>query len=149
MLPGVNANDRNVRTIDNVLVWSSDNLKSTVFLVLDNPSPSRTLNAGKLGVDSANKLVQTTVVMSNGFAKGRVSSWRLTTTLRLGSKVLPEERVVDVATTVESNGGSQVDLGSNVTVGLGLSKLLNSSVVTVDISLVVLKVVELIHKIEC
>lgn len=143
VLPSVNTDNGDMRTINNVLVRLSNNIKSTSLLVLNNPSPAGTLDASKLSIDVADEGVKGTVVLSDSLAERRVGGRRNTTTLGNGGKVLPEKRVVDMATTVESNGRGQLDLGSNVVLDLGLRELLNGSVVAIDVSLMVLGVVEL------
>ena len=144
MLPGINSDNGNVRTVDNVLVGLGNNLKSTSVLVLDNPGPAGALDTSKLGIDVANQVVEVAVVLRNGLAERRVSRGGLTTTLGLGGQVLPEETVVNVTTTVELDDIGELNLGLDITDGLGLLDLLNGGVVGVDISLVVLGVVDLV-----
>lgn len=146
MLPSINANNRDMGAIDNVLVRLSNDIESTSLLVLNNPGPAGALDTSKLAVDVANELVKRAIVLSNSLAELRVSSRGLTATLGRRGKVLPEERVVDVATAVESDSRGQVDLSSNIAGSLGLSELLNGSIVTIDVGLVVLGVVELKKK---
>ena len=67
---------------------------------------------------------------------------QLTTALTLRRHVLPEERMVDVATTVELDGTLQLNLLAKVTVLLGLGESLVRSVQVVDVGLMVLRVVK-------
>jgi hypothetical protein len=66
-----------------------------------------------------------------------------TTTFAIGGKVLPEKRVVHVATTMEVEerrlSGSRLD----VVLGLSLSQRVGGGIEAVDIGLVVLGVVQL------
>lgn len=57
-------------------------------------------------------------------------------------KILPEERVVDVSTTMEIDQWLKGDLCGDVFLGLGSLELLGSCVEAVDICLVVILVVE-------
>lgn len=66
-----------------------------------------------------------------------------TAALAIGGKVLPEERVVDVATAVEVQQGSLGSGGLGVPLGLGVAESLDSGVEAVDVCLVVLGVVKL------
>lgn len=110
-------------------------------VVLDEPGPSTSLDTSESGVHLVLELVEAAV----GVVDGRGESTRrgLTTASVLGSQVLPEERVVQVATTVEVDRGLEGNLGRNVALSLSLLELLNGSVVVVDVSLVVSLVVDL------
>jgi hypothetical protein len=66
-----------------------------------------------------------------------------TATLAVGSEVLPEERVVDVATAVEVEQRGLGSGGLQVALGLSIAKSLDGSVEAVDVCLVVLGVVKL------
>lgn len=68
----------------------------TSLSVLNEPCPSTALDAGKSGVELLLQSVQAAVVAVDGL--GKRSSRSLSTTLGLGSEVLPEESVVDVST---------------------------------------------------
>lgn len=113
----------------------------TGLLVLDQPSPAAALDTSESGVDLALELAEATVGAVDSLSQG--TGGGLTTTSALGGKVLPEESVVEVTTTVEVDGGLQGNLGGNVTLVLGLLELLNSGVVAVDVGVVVVLVVEL------
>ena len=158
MLPGVNAKKRNELANDRVLVLRRVSYRKhvrtriytysigadanlTSVLVLDKPSPATSLDTGKSGVHLVLELIQATVgvVDSSSKSTGR----RLTTTSALGSQVLPEEGVVQVATAVEVDSRLEGNLGSNIILGLSLLNLLNGSIVVVDVGLVVSLVVDL------
>lgn len=69
---------------------------------------------------------------------------RLTTAaLAVRSKVLPEQGVVEVTTTVEVQQRSLSSSSLVIALGLSIADGLNGSVVAVDVGLVVLGVVEL------
>lgn len=111
------------------------------MLVLDEPSPTATLDASQSGVHLLLELLEATVGGVDSL--GQSTGWGLTTASALGSQVLPEEGVVQVATTVEVDEGLQGNLGGNVTLVLSLLELLNSGVVAGDIGVVVVLVVQL------
>lgn len=113
----------------------------TGLLVLDEPSPAAALDTSKSSVDLRLELVKT----AKGVVDGSCESTRrgLTTTSVLGGQVLPEERVVQVTTTVEVDGGLESNLSGNVALVLSLLELLNCGVVVVDVGVVVSLVVKL------
>lgn len=65
------------------------------------------------------------------------------TTLAVRGEVLPEESVVNVATTVEVDEGSLGSSSLGIALGLGLGDSVESGIEAVDVGLVVLGVVEL------
>lgn len=111
------------------------------LLVLDEPSPTAALDAGKSGVHLGLELAEATVGGVNGLGEG--TGGGLTTTSALGGKVLPEQRVVKVTTAVEVDGGLESDLGGNVALVLGFLELHNGVVVVGDVGVVVVLVVNL------
>lgn len=145
VLPSVNSNNGHIRSSHGVLVGSGDGLQSTVLLVLDNPSPSGTLDTSQLGVDVANQSVQRSKAVLDGIVQSRSLLGGLSSTLALGGQVLPEQRVVNVTTAVEVDQRQQLNLSPHIARLLGTGKLLNCLVVRVDIGLVVLGVVELVN----
>lgn len=110
-------------------------------LVLHEPGPAAALDASKGGVHLVLELVQAAIGAVDGLAKR--SRGGLTTSSILGSQVLPEEAVVQVATAVEVDRRLEGNLGRNVTLGLGLLQLLKGGIVVVDVGLVMALVVEL------
>lgn len=64
--------------------------------VLHQPSPAATLDAGEGSVELLLELLEAAVALVDSL--GQSTGWRLSTTLGLGSKVLPEESVVNVST---------------------------------------------------
>lgn len=113
----------------------------TGLLVLDEPGPAATLDSSKSSVHLVLELLQAAEGVVDGSRQG--TGRGLTTASALGSKVLPEEGVVQVTTTVEVDQGLEGNLGRNVVLVLGLLELLNGSVVAVDVGLVVVLVVKL------
>lgn len=113
----------------------------TGLLVLDEPSPAATLDSSKSSIHLVLELLQAAVGVVDGSRQG--TGRGLTTASALGSKVLPEEGVVQVTTTVEVDQGLESDLSGNVVLVLGLLELLNGSVVAVDVGLMVVLVVKL------
>lgn len=73
----------------------------------------------------------------------KLSRWLLTTALPLGRQVLPEQRVVQVSTTVEVDQRLQRNLRGNVVLRLRCLELFDGGVVAVHVGLVVVLVVQL------
>lgn len=113
----------------------------TSLLVLDEPGPATALDTSKSSVHLVLELIEAAVGGVNGLGQGARRG--LTTAGVLGSQVLPEEGVVQVATTVEVDSGLEGNLGRDVTLGLGLLELLNGVVVVGDIGVMVVLVVQL------
>lgn len=111
------------------------------LLVLHEPSPATALNASQSSVHLGLELADATVGGVNGL--GQSTRRGLTTAGTLGGKVLPEESVVKVATTVEVDSGLESDLSSDVALSLSLLKLLKGVVVAGHIGVVVVLVVNL------
>lgn len=120
-------------------VCADANLAS--LLVLHKPGPAAALDAGQSSVHFVLELIEASVGGVNSL--GQRTRWSLTTAGVLRGQVLPEERVVQVATTVEVDGGLEGDLGRDITLGLSLLELLKGIVVVGDIGVVVVLVVEL------
>jgi len=64
--------------------------------ILNQPRPAAALNTSKRSIELLLELVQATVLLVDSF--GERTGRRLTASLALGSKVLPEERVIEVTT---------------------------------------------------
>lgn len=111
------------------------------LLVLDEPSPATALDASQSSVHLGLELAEATVGGVNGLCQSTRRG--LTTASTLGGKVLPEESVVKVATTVEVDSGLEGDLSSDVSLGLGFLQLLKGVVVAGHICVVVVLVVKL------
>jgi hypothetical protein len=157
VLPSINTEQRLKLANDGVLVLvgvsnGSDSIPHPTYsicadanlpglLVLDEPSPSTALDAGESSVHLGLELAETTVGGVNGL--GQSAGGGLATASTLGGQVLPEEGVVKVTTAVEVDGGLESNLGSDVTLVLGLLELLNGVVVVGDIGVVVVLVVNL------
>lgn len=100
-----------------------------------------TLNASSGSVELLDEFIKGAKLLVNG--RGQSALGKRSTTLTLGSQVLPEESVVDVSTTVELEGVLKGELLSQV-IGLESTlKLLLSGIESIDIGLVVLGVVKL------
>lgn len=167
VLPGVNAHEWLQVASDGVLVGTGDDAESARSLILDEPGPARALNAGEGSVGLLLEVVEGAEVLVNGsltgfyiisltayhkprYFRGRrkityqeLALGLTTTTLAVGGEVLPEERVVDVATAVEVDERCLGSGSLGVALGLGLSEGLDCGVEAVDVGLVVLGVVEL------
>lgn len=142
MFPGVNGNQWGVLTTNGVLVSSLDNLNGTVLVVLNDPGPTGTLDAGQARVGEGDQLVKGAVLSDDSL--GESTGWQFTTTLLVWGQVLPEQVVVSETTTVEVDGFLQLNGLQDITSVGGLGMLFKSSVVTVDVSLMVLLVVQLV-----
>lgn len=141
MLPDVNADDGNVRQ-EWVLVGSSDNLELLGGLVIAKPAPARALDGSSLGIHLLLEVLEAAKV-SLDLVVEDTRGGNLDLSRAGGSKVLPEERVVNVTTTVELEGRLKGNSSLEVASSRGLLERLLSGVETVDVSLVVLGVVEI------
>lgn len=138
-----------------------DNLELVGFLVLHEPSPTATLNSSKVGVEGLLEVVKVTPVLVDGGCK--LASWRVSSAVLLGCKVLPEESVVDMSSfrrgvsdhtdsrletsflpSVELQQSLKVDLGLHVVVLSCNGVLLLGLIKHVDIGLVVLGMMKLL-----
>jgi len=140
MLPSVDTEEWDVIASHRVLVGTSDDLQSSRALVLGQPRPAAALNTRECGVDLLPKLVDGAKVLIDGGLEGagRVAA---TGALTGRSQVLPEEGVVDVATTVEVEEGGGGGGGLVIVGGLGLGDGVQGTVEAVDVGLVVVLVV--------
>lgn len=145
MFPCINGNQRNQRTGDGVLVCGGDHIqRAPVLLVFDDESPSRTLDSSQFGIGHSLQVVERAVLGLDSLGKFRLDRRRLASTLLLRSQVLPEKTVVGVSTSVEIDQLLQLNGLFDLAFGLGLGSLLNCLVVTADIGLVVLGVVDFV-----
>lgn len=141
VLPSIDTKKRLEVAGDRVLVRASDDAKGAAGLVLDQPGPTAALDSGQGGVDLLAQGVEGAKVLLDGLSQFAVG---LTTAISAGrGEVLPEERVVDVATAVEVDQGSLSSSLGIVALGVGILDGLESSVEAVDVGLVVLGVVKL------
>lgn len=111
------------------------------LLVLDQPRPAATLDAGQGGIHLVLELAEAAVGAVNGLRQS--PRRRLTTTSVLRGQVLPEQGVVQVSTAVEVDGGLEGDLSRDVVLGLGFLELLHGIVVASHIGIMVVLVVQL------
>lgn len=139
MLPSVDTDDGVVRD-ERVLVLGGNNLKLGVLGVESEPSPTRTLDGGNSGVEAGLQVVERAKVTLNGLLEGTIL--KLSTAFFGRGKVLPEERVVDVTTTVELDGALKLDLLADIVAGDGLVVSLDGVVKVGDVKLMVLCVVD-------
>lgn len=141
MLPGVNAEEGLKSASNRVLVRSGDDGQSSRVLVLDEPGPSGALDTSKGGVGLLLEGLKGAKVFVDS---SHELTLRLTTTaLAVGSKVLPEERVVDVTTAVEVEKRSLSGSSLGIALVVGLSESVGSVVEAGDVGLMVLGVVKL------
>jgi hypothetical protein len=163
VLPGVDAEEGLVVAGDGVLVGAGDETEGARGLVLDEPGPAGALDAGEGGVGLLLEVLEGAEVLVDGSLRIRLVrgfdrvNWRrlwnaayqelalglTTTALAVGSQVLPEQGVVDVAATVEVEEGSLSGGSLGIALGLGLGDGLDGRVEAVDVGLVVLGVVQL------
>lgn len=141
MLPGVNTKKRLKSASDGVLVRSGDNGQSARVLVLDEPGPAGALDTSEGSVGLLLERVEGAKVLIDSSQK--LTLGLTTAALAIGSKVLPEERVVNMTTAVEVDQRSLGSSGLGVVLVLGLSEGVGSVVEAGDVGLVVLGVVKL------
>lgn len=139
VLPSVDTDDGVVRD-QRVLVLGGDNLKLRVLGVETEPAPTRALDGGNGSVEGGFEVVERAKVTFDGLLEGTIL--KLSTALAGRSKVLPEERVVNVATAVELDGALELNLLANVVARDGRVVGLDSVVEIGDVKLVVLGVVD-------
>jgi len=139
MLPGVNAEERLVLANDRVLVGICLDADVACLRVLDEPCPAAALNSSESRVELLLHVIETTICAVDSL--GQLAGWRLSTTLVLWRKVLPEQGVVEVTASVEVDERLNGDLCSYVVPSLGSSQLVGGVVVRVHVCVVVLAVV--------
>lgn len=139
VLPSVNTNDGVVRD-ERVLVLGGNNLKLGVLGVETEPAPTGALDGGDSSVEARLQVVERAKVTLDGLLEGAIVE--LSAALLGRGKVLPEERVVDVTTTVEFDGALKLDLLANIVARDGLVVSLDGVVEVGDVKLVVLGVVD-------
>lgn len=96
MLPRINTEDRTELANDRVLVLVRLDADVAGLDVLDQPSPTATLDASESGVELLLESVEAAVFVVDSLGEG--ARRRLAAALGLGCEVLPEESVVDVTT---------------------------------------------------
>lgn len=141
MLPGVNAEEGLKVTGDGVLVGSGNDGQSASVLVLDEPGPAGALDTGEGSVGLLLEGLEGAKVLVDGSQK--LALGLTTTALTVGSKVLPEEGVVDVTTAVEVEERSLSGSSLGVALVVGLGDGVGSVVEAGNVGLVVLGVVKL------
>lgn len=141
MLPGVNTHQGLKVAGDGVLVGAGDEAEGARGLVLDEPGPARALDTGEGSVGLLLEVVKGAKVLVDG--REELAGGLAAAALAVGGKVLPEERVVDVAAAVEVEQRRLGRSSLGVALGLGLGEGLDGRVEAGDVGLVVLGVVEL------
>ena len=138
MLPSIHTDNGRVRH-KRVLVGRRDDIEAAALGMVAEPAPTTALDTSEGRVELALHLFQAAKVTVNGSAQ--LTTVELTATLRRRGKVLPEQRVVNVATAVEVEASLKRDGLLHITLRKRLSRLGLEVVETVDVSLVVLGVV--------
>jgi hypothetical protein len=141
VLPSINTKERLKSASDGVLVGSGDNGQSARVLVLDEPGPAGALDASEGSVGLLLERVEGAKVLLDSIQK--LALGLTTTALAIGSKVLPEKRVVNMTTAVEVDQRSLGSSGLVVVLVLSLGEGVGSVVEAGDVGLVVLGVVKL------
>jgi len=105
VLPNVDANDRNVGK-KGILVGRGDDLQSLGGRVIAEPAPARALDTKGSHVEFLLENIQRTPILVDGVLERAILEYAAVSLLlgRGGRKVFPEERVVDVATTIKFQG---------------------------------------------
>lgn len=167
VLPCVDAQQRLQVASNRVLVRAGDDAEGARGLVLDEPSPAGALDSSQRSVGLLLEVVKGAKVLGDGSLSkkiicvsesctvgrsagyhaggtyGKLASGLTTAALAVGGEVLPEERVVDVAATVEVEERGLRSGRLGVVLGLRLGQSLDGGVEAVDVGLVVLGVVQL------
>lgn len=99
MLPRINSQKWTELPHYRILVRICLDQNAACLRILNQPSPSAALNSSQCSVELLLESIQATITLVDRF--GERTRWRFTTTLIRRRQVLPEKRVVDVASTVE------------------------------------------------
>lgn len=141
MLPDINTDNRNVGQ-KRILVGCGGNLKSFGRGVVSEPAPSRALDSGSGSVELLLHVLDRAKRLHDGLLQGTVTQSTTVALLRRrgGGEVLPEKRVVNVASTVETESCLEGDalLGCRC---FGICRF--GCIERIDVGLVVLRVMEL------
>ena len=141
VFPGIDTQQRHIVASNGILVGTRDDLQGASRLVLGQPGPAGALDAGQGRVDLGLEGVEAAEVALDSLGQ-RTLGDAAATLVRRG-KVLPEQAVVDVASTVEVEGRGQATSLEKVTSFFGLRDGLERRVEVVDVGLVVALVVDL------
>jgi hypothetical protein len=141
LLPRINTQNRAELTNDRVLVGVRLDLHAAGLSVLHQPRPSAALDTRQRSVELLFEGVEAAVAVVDGC--GQLSGRGLTAALVGRRQVLPEQRVVDVATAVEVDQRLQGNLCLDVFLLLGFGDLLAKVVEGGYVGVVVVLVVEL------
>jgi len=139
MLPNVNANDGDVGE-ERVLVSSGCDLQTLGGGVVAQPPPARTLDCSSGSIELSLKFGDAAKgALDLSLKVSVLQDATMTPMLWVGGKILPEERVIDMATTVKLEGGLEGDtlLGRS---SFGVCRL--CGVKSVDICLMMFLVVK-------
>lgn len=139
LLPRVDTENGTELANHRVLVGICLDLDAASLRVLYQPCPSTALDTCERGVELLLESVKAAIVGVDGSCES--ARWWLTTTLVGGREVLPEESVVDVATTVKVDEGLQGNLSLDILLLLGLGDLLAEVVERGHVGVVVVLVV--------
>lgn len=147
MLPHVHPENGHLTAHDGILILGDDDAQPSILLrssrLLDKPTPTTALDAQEGSVEG---LLETLKAAPRLLDLGRQRRGRLRVAglgSLSGGQVLPEERVVDVPSAVELDGGLLGDLGGDVVGGDGGDVGLQGVVEVGHVGLVVLAVVKL------
>lgn len=114
MFPHINSENRDIRSIDRILILGSLNLKSPLSSTLTNePAPARTLKTEEFSTEGFDEGIVGSPSRNDSLTQDR----RMADIISRGagwSEVLPEEGVVDVAATVEAELLLESDQGGNI-----------------------------------
>lgn len=127
VFPSIHTQQRLELSNDGILVGISLDRNVSSLSILDQPSPARTLDAGQSSIELLLQLLQIAVRRINGF--GQLSRRGLTTALVLWCQVLPEQGVVEMATTVEVDDRKEGNFRLDVVAGFCSCELVGCVVV--------------------
>jgi len=137
VLPDVDTNDRDVRE-QRILIRRGDNLEHLRPRVIPEPAPPAALNPSRARIElRLERIDRAKVALERSL---QLAVFEPAAALLRGSEVLPEERVVDVASAIELERGLERDLFAR---RRRLDVRLFCCIETVHVGLVVLFVMEL------
>lgn len=141
VLPSIHTQNWAELAHDRILVGICLDLDAARLCILDQPCPTATLDTRQRRVELLLESIQATVVVVNSLAQS--TRRRLAAALVCRCQVLPEQAVVDVASSMEVDQGLQGNLGLDIFLLLGFGDLLAEVVERGHVCVVVVLVVQL------
>lgn len=102
MLPHIHPKERHIRLRDRILVFRCDDLQPSLRASFTHePTPSTALNAEKRGLEGIDEFIDGPPSLDDGSLQRRRCGVDVDFLGAGWTQILPEERVIDVATAIE------------------------------------------------